>query len=148
MARVSDRNLSPRNGHTLLSGLGARISGCADQKEESLEDQTDHNKEVVADLYSGPVEYLIIATKGKGERLDRPELAEIEAVFRRGELDVFVWEDLGRLVRGVEAVRLLGIAVDHGIRVIVPNDNVDRGAVRSSGTYAKVACMKVRPGPP
>jgi hypothetical protein len=125
MHRVSDRNLTPRNGHTLMAGLGARISGCSNQKEESLEDQTDHNKEVVADLYTGLTEYLIIATKGKGERLDRPELAQIEAEFRKGYLDLFVWEDLGRLVRGVEAVRLLGIAVDHGVRVIVRNDNID-----------------------
>lgn len=126
MSRVSDRHLSPRNGHTLMAGLGARISGCASQKEESLEDQTDHNKEVITDMYSaGPIEYLIIATKGKGERIDRPELTDIEAEFRKRYLDVFVWEDLGRLVRGVEAVRLLGIAVDHGTRVIVPNDNID-----------------------
>ncbi len=82
MSRVSERNLSPRNGYTLMAGLGARISGCASQKDERLEDQTDHNKEVITDLYAGPVEYLIIATKGKGERLDRPELAEIEAKFR------------------------------------------------------------------
>jgi hypothetical protein len=33
------------------------------------------------------VEYLIIATKGKGERLDRPELAQIEAEFRKSSLD-------------------------------------------------------------
>lgn len=125
MHRVSDRNFTPRNGHTLMAGLGARISGCSNQKEESLEDQTDHNKEVVTDLYTGPTEYLIITTKGKGERLDRPELAQIEAEFRKGYLDLFVWEDLGRLVRGVEAVRLLGIAVDHGVRVIVRNDNID-----------------------
>jgi hypothetical protein len=108
-----------------MAGLAARISGCANQKEQSLEDQTDHNKEVVEDRYEGIVEYLIIATKGKGERLDRPELAQIEAEFRKSYLDLFVIEDLGRLVRGVEAVRLLGIAVDHGVRVIVPNDNID-----------------------
>jgi hypothetical protein len=34
-------------------------------------------------------------------------------------------EDIGRLVRGAEAVRLCGIAVDHGVRVISPNDCVD-----------------------
>jgi hypothetical protein len=125
MSRVSARELRPRNGHTLIAGLGARISGCAKQKEISLDDQTDHNREVVTDLYSGFVEYLIVATKGKGEMLNRPELAQIEAEFRKALLDIFVWEDLGRLVRGVEAVRLLGIAVDHDIRVIVPNDNID-----------------------
>lgn len=125
MSRTSDRELKPRNGHTLMAGLGARISGCSRQKEESLEDQTDHNREIVSDQYEGAIAYLIIATKGKGERLDRPELAQIEAEFRKGYLDIFVWEDLGRLVRGIEAVRLLGIAVDHGTRVIVPNDNID-----------------------
>lgn len=117
--------LVPRNGHTLIAGIGARISGCADQKEMSLDDQVDHANEVLADMYGGPVERRIVATKGKGEALDRPELAQIEAEFRKGELDIYFWEDLGRLVRGSEAVRLLGIAVDHGTRVIVPNDCID-----------------------
>jgi hypothetical protein len=62
----------PRNGHELVSGIVARISGCASQKELSLDDQVDHGKEEVAELYRGPVEYRVIATKGKGERLDRP----------------------------------------------------------------------------
>jgi len=34
-------------------------------------------------------------------------------------------EDVGRLVRGAEAVRLWGIAVDHGTRCIAPNDCLD-----------------------
>ena len=67
----------------------------------------------------------MIATKGKGEHLDRPELAEIEAELRKGEYDLFIFEDLGRLVRGGEAARLLGVADDHGTRVIVPNDCID-----------------------
>jgi len=33
-----DSKLRPRNGHILIVGLGARISGCANQKEQSLED--------------------------------------------------------------------------------------------------------------
>ena len=69
--------------------------------------------------------YEVIATKGKGERLDRPELADIEALLRTRRLDVMVMEDIGRLVRGAEAVRLCGIAVDHGVRVISPNDAID-----------------------
>lgn len=125
MSRVSERDLTPRNGHTLMAGLAARISGWVNQKEQSLEDQTDHNREIVEEMFDGPIVYLIIATKGNGELLKRPELAQIEAEFREGYLDVFVIEDLGRLVRGTEAVRLLGVAVDHGIRVIVPNDNLD-----------------------
>lgn len=116
---------APRNGKTLVVGIVARISGCANQKELSLDDQVDHGKQVVAEMYNGPVDYRIIATKGKGERLDRPELEEIEAALRTRELDLLVMEDLGRLIRGAEASHILGIAVDHGTRVIVPNDCID-----------------------
>jgi site-specific DNA recombinase len=121
----SNQELLPRNGHSLEVGIVARISGCQNQKEVSLEDQVDHGKEVMAELYSGPVNYRVVATKGKGERLDRPELAEIEAMLRSGELDFLIMEDIGRLVRGAEAHRLCGIAVDHGVRVLSPNDGVD-----------------------
>ncbi len=117
--------LVPRNGHTLVVGVVARISGGQNQKELSLEDQVDHGKQVVADLYQGQVEYRVIATKGKGERLDRPELAEVEAALRSGEWDVMVADDIGRMVRGAQAVRLCGIAVDHDTRVIALNDCID-----------------------
>ena len=79
----------------------------------------------MAEFYSGPAEYRVVATKGKGERLDRPELAQIEAMLRTREFDLRVMEDIGRLVRGGEAARLCGIGVDHGVRVISPNDCVD-----------------------
>jgi hypothetical protein len=117
--------LSPRNGHTLVVGIVARISGCTNQKELSLEDQVDHGEQVVVELYDGPVDYRVVATKGKGERLDRPELTEIEGMLRTGDLDLLVVEDIGRMVRGTEAVRLCGIAVDHGTRVLAPNDCID-----------------------
>lgn len=115
----------PRNGHTLVVGIMARISGCQNQKELSLEDQIDHAKQVVVELHDGPVEYRTIATKGKGERLDRPELSELMTMLRPRELDLLIAEDIGRVVRGGEAVRLCGIAVDHGMRVIAPNDCID-----------------------
>lgn len=116
---------SPRNGHVLVVGVVARISGCQNQKEVSLEDQIDHAKEVVADLFDGTAEFRVVATKGKGERLDRPELVEVEEMLRTRELDLLVVEDIGRLIRGTAAHRLCGIAVDHGTRVISPNDPVD-----------------------
>ena len=70
MSRSNGSIITPRNGHTLVVGIVARISGCAKQKEVSLEDQVDHGKEEVAERYEGPVEHQVIATKGKGERLD------------------------------------------------------------------------------
>lgn len=59
MSRYSNHALKPRNGHTLVVLIVARISGCASQKEMSLEDQADHAKEEVAELYDGPVENLM-----------------------------------------------------------------------------------------
>lgn len=127
MSSYSGPPLRPRNGHTLVVGIVARISGCANQKELSLEDQQDHGKEVVAELHEGAAstEYRIIATKGRGERLDRRELEQIRQELLRAELDVLVIEDMGRLVRGVEAARHFGPAVDHGTRAISPNDRGD-----------------------
>ena len=125
MHRRSDSVLVPKNGRELMVGIVARISGCASQDEISLDDQQDHAKEAIADLYDGPVAFHVIATEGKGERLDRPELVEVESEYRKGVYDLFVYEDLGRLVRGAEAVRLWGIGVDHGTRSIAINDCID-----------------------
>lgn len=124
--RVTDTVLKPRDGHTVRAGIIARISGCKNQKEASLDDQLDHEQEVVREHYDGEIDFEVIAkTKAKGEWTDRPELAAFEEIARRGDKDIIVIEDLGRLVRGTEAVRLLGIAVDNKTRVIVPNDNID-----------------------
>jgi hypothetical protein len=57
--------------------------------------------------------------------LERPELVVIEQQLKSRELDLLICEDLGRVVRGAEAVRLCGIAVDHGTRVLAPNDCFD-----------------------
>jgi hypothetical protein len=106
-------------------GIVARISGCQNQKELSLDDQVDHVKEMVAEMYDGPIKYEIIATTGKGERVDRPELEDVERLLRERRLDVMGTEDLGRLVRGATAAWLCGIAVDHGVRVLSVNDGID-----------------------
>ena len=86
-----------------------------------------HNKrEVVTDLFEAVISNTSSSRpRARARDSTDQELAQIEAEFRKGLLDVFVIEDLGRLVRGVEAVRLLGIAVDNGVRVNVPNDNID-----------------------
>lgn len=125
MRRRGTEDLGPRDGRTLMVLAVARISGCQNQKELSLEDQVDHVREEVADLYDGPSEFEVVATRGKGERLDRPELADVERLLRSRRFDLLVMEDVGRLVRGVAAVEIWGIAVDHGTRCIAPNDCLD-----------------------
>ena len=117
--------LVPRDGHTLQVLIVARISGCQNQKELSLEDQVDHAKQEVAELYEGPCEFHVIATKGKGEHLDLPELAEVEDLIRSGLYDLVIMEEAGRMVRGVAAVALWGIAADKRTRCIAPHDGCD-----------------------
>ena len=81
MPRRND-STPPHDGKAAQTLVVARIRGCSKQKELSLDDQCDHLKEFVAELHDGPVEYDIIATKGKGERLDRPELYPAQPAMR------------------------------------------------------------------
>jgi site-specific DNA recombinase len=126
MSIYRTQTMQPRNGHTLVVLNPNRISGCVSQKDVSLEDQHEHAREVVQEIYDGDkVDYRVIATKGKGELNTRPELKKIENALRSSEIDVMIVEDLGRLIRGTEANRLCGIAVDHDTRVIAVHDCID-----------------------
>ncbi len=49
----------PRNGLTLEVGIVCRISGCADQKEMSLDDQEDHCRQLIKEMYDGPVNLIL-----------------------------------------------------------------------------------------
>lgn len=125
MSYKSDQEAEPRDGHTWRTLIAARISGCANQKELSLEDQEDRGREISNEIYSGETEFDVVATTGKGERLDRPELAAIERKLETGNYDLFVMDDVGRLVRGHHAVSLWGTAVDNGTRCVAPIDDLD-----------------------
>ncbi len=117
--------LSPRNGGKLVVLVVARISGGPTQKEQSLADQADHGRAVIEELYPGPVNYIVVATTGKGERIDRPELDEVRAHLRSGKIDVLFAEDAGRIVRGTAAKDIACLAVDHKVRILIPNDDID-----------------------
>ena len=120
--------IEPKNGVFPVVLNVNRISGCPSQKDASLEDQHDNASETVSEVWDGKiedVEFRVIATKGKGEDRTRPELAEVEAQLRTGKIDLLIFDDIGRLVRGIEACRLIGIGVDHGTRTLAPNDGID-----------------------
>ena len=116
-------DLTPRNGKVLVVAIFARISGCAKQKDVSLTDQIDYGKSFVREMYpEGEIVWHEIAKKGKGERLDRPELQELRELIESDTIDLPFVEDLGRLVRGTAAKDLCGLAFDHGTRFISPHD--------------------------
>jgi site-specific DNA recombinase len=123
--RTSEDELCPRDGLCLMVAIICRISGCQRQQEASLDDQEDNGRTTADDLYDGPTHFDVIKTVGKGENLERPELEQIEAIYRSRKYDLVIYDDLSRLIRGVEAARLLGIGVDNGTRSICINDGID-----------------------
>ena len=70
MSIYRPQKTQPMNGHTVVLLNVARISGCENQKDERLEDQQEHAEEVADEVVDDfPIEYRLIATKGKGEDL-------------------------------------------------------------------------------
>lgn len=122
----SDRTpITPRNGHTLVVAILATSGLCGKQSEQGLGDQIDHAMRCIAQMFDGPIDLRVIWTKAKFAMIDRPELDQVETALRSRELD-FLWlEDLTRLARGKEALRLIGIGVDHGTHCISPRDGLD-----------------------
>lgn len=125
MFRRFNQEIRPRNGRVLIVLIVCRISGCQKQKEASLDDQQDNCKALIREMYDGPVEFVVISTIGKGERLDRAELIQVEEAMRSGKYDFAMFDDLSRLIRGEYAKTLLGIGKDHGTRSISISDGID-----------------------
>ena len=125
----SDDQLKPRNGHTLVTGIVARISGCAKQKEASLEDQVDHGKEEVVELIEGR-SILLIETKARA-RTGPPRVGRDRGDARTRELDLLVQEDVGRLIA---ARKPSGCGGSPSIAASVawPNDDIDTVTRRGS----------------
>ena len=86
----------PNNGHKLIVGIVARISGCASQKELSIEDQVDHGKEEVVELYDGPVEYRVAANTPLF-RLSEPALRDLFAREKTVNVGVILGSVSGNL---------------------------------------------------
>jgi site-specific DNA recombinase len=113
----------PASGKLRVLGI-ARIS-TKNQDGKSLDDQQDMHREFVRDNYDGPFDYDVVATQAKGELLDREELDQIRAAINGQEFNLIIMEDLGRLLRGLEAVNFCKMAVDQEVRLIAINDGVD-----------------------
>ena len=116
--------VTPKNGSILVVLIVARISGCQSQNEVSLEDQVDTCKEIASNIYDGEIEFRVISTKGKGEDLERPELEQIAQALKE-DVDVLIQEDVSRLLRGVDAVKIWGMAVDAEIRCLAVLNDLD-----------------------
>ncbi|MDP6720723.1 MAG: recombinase family protein, partial [Pirellulaceae bacterium] len=119
-----DPPFNPRNAHTLRV-IGIERISTDRQDAASLEDQKALLETFVRDRYDVAVEFVHIATRGSGEWLDRDELIELREFVTTRNFDLVVAEDLGRIMRDLEALMICGHCIDHGTRLIAINDYLD-----------------------
>jgi DNA invertase Pin-like site-specific DNA recombinase len=125
-SRPLDPPLTSRQGVTLRVLIICRIS-TEHQDPRSLADQEALLRRHVADCYDGPADVHVIASRGSGERLDRAELLAAEDRIERGEFDLVLAEDLGRVCRRNHAVGFCELCEDVDTRFIALNDQLDTG---------------------
>jgi DNA invertase Pin-like site-specific DNA recombinase len=104
----------------------ARIS-TDHQDERSLADQEALYREYIERNYDGRYELQMIATRAKGERVDREELVELKEAILSRKIDVVITEDLGRIARRLFAVHICEACEDMDTRLLALNDSVDTG---------------------
>lgn len=120
----ANRPLKPRRGK-ILKVLGVQRISTDHQHGRNLEDQEAGCREFVAANYEGEAHWHNVASRGSGEVLDRESYREIEDLIESGWPDVVVAEDLGRICRRLDALRICELCEDHDTRLIALNDRID-----------------------
>jgi hypothetical protein len=69
----------------------------------------------------------MLASQVSGERLDHNQLHKLKKLIRSGRYDLVICEDLGRIVRRVDAIKVCELAEDNNTRLIAINDSIDTG---------------------
>ena len=116
--------LKAKDGQSLRCVVVARIS-TEHQDMQSLEDQDAKCRRYIRDCFEGEVSFLLIASRGSGEHLDREELYRLEQMIESRAVDLVIAEDLSRICRRRRAYDLCEMCEDHGVRLIAINDRVD-----------------------
>ncbi|MCA9053368.1 MAG: recombinase family protein [Planctomycetaceae bacterium] len=98
-----------------------------EQRRQTCEDQHEYCREFLSDQGVTPRDFRRISDEGiSGELRDRPGIQALRAGVLARDFDLIICEDSSRLFRGIgPCVELVGLAVDHDIRVICINDGVD-----------------------
>jgi len=98
-----------------------------EQRQESNQAQHEYCAEFLDDHDVAYAQIHQIRDEGiSGELLSRPGIDELRQGIKTRKWDLVICEDSSRLYRGiVHCVGLVGLAVDHDVRVICINDFVD-----------------------
>jgi hypothetical protein len=120
-----DPPLLPKDGQTLKVIVPVRVSDPTKQDERSLEDQRAKVEKFLTEHFDGPYELTVLEGRQSGELLDREEFRKLNELVATGRFDLVIAEDLGRIVRRMQAFMFCEFCVDHATRVIAINDHVD-----------------------
>ena len=113
---------TPKNGKAFeVVGFG-RVS-TDNQNEKSLGDQHEYDLDYLKQLMpKAQFKITTISGRGSGQYLDRKEFIELSELVATGRYDIVVAEDLGRILRRVQAFIFCEEAEDVGTRVIAINE--------------------------
>jgi len=119
--------LAARNGHTLKVILPCRVSDPGPGKQDimSLADQEAMHRRWLSEHTSLPLSITVLAGSGSGECLERREYRQLIELVESNEFDLVLTEDLGRILRRIQAHLLCELCVDHRVRLIACNDHID-----------------------
>jgi len=120
-----DGTFLPKNGRILQVLVPVRVSDVTKQDERSLDDQRLKVENFLKENFDWPFELTVLEGRQSGELLDREEFRKLHELVETGRYDLVVAEDLGRIVRRMQAYMFCEFCVDHGTRVIAINDHVD-----------------------
>ena len=95
-------------GKPLRVVIVARIS-TVNQDRAALSAQVELCKQYIRTHFKGPFEFIVIASQGSGEILDRKELLELEDLIVNRKVEIVIAEDLGRIMRRMQAYMLCEI---------------------------------------
>ena len=115
----------PKSGSIYKVIIVGRIS-TLNQDERSLDDQQAYCRaQLEAKMPGCEFEFTIIAGQCSGQYLDRKEFLELGDLVDTGEYDIVIAEDLGRILRRMQAFTFCEDAEDSQTRVIAFNDFLD-----------------------
>ena len=116
--------LRPRDGQTLRVLLPSRVSDPRPGKQDlrSLDDQQGLQNRWLGEHTDLPIDITVVAGSGSGEILDRKEYQRLLDLIKSGTYDLVLPEDLGRIVRRVDAFHVCELCEDYGVRLIAINN--------------------------
>lgn len=120
----SHQDPGPKNGQ-FYNVLGVCRISTVHQDGKSLDDQKTLYEESLTRTYGDLFRLSVIQSTGSGEDLTRPALQELRDRVEKGDIDIVITEDLGRIARRMDAFRFCEEAEDSYTRVYAINDGVD-----------------------